>query len=121
MPDLPMSADPTPSSQPEKLHLNPPPEYEFKLLTALSFFLGRPVTAQALACLSMYLRQSEPRIMAQVKYYANKISKQTGQSIDEYDLLDLIFAHPDQAKDLLQGLDVVHRPEDSNDVFASEA
>ena len=96
------------------------PEYEKKLLTALSFFLGRPASTQALACLSMYLRQSEPRVMSQVRYYAHKISKQSGQQLTEYELLDLIFANPEQVTALLEGLTVVHTPEVSQDVFAPE-
>lgn len=96
------------------------PEYEKKLLMALSFFLGRPASTQALACLSMYLRQSEPRVMSQVRYYAHKISKQSGQQLTEYELLDLIFADPERVAALLEGLTVVHTPEVSQDVFAPE-
>jgi hypothetical protein len=54
------------------------PAYENRLLTALAFFLGRDPDAQARACLCMYLRQSEPRIMAQVKYYAHRLSAELG-------------------------------------------
>lgn len=102
--------------QPIQVHLLP--EYEKKLLMALSFFLGRPASTQALACLSMYLRQSEPRVMSQVRYYAHKISKQSGQQLTEYELLDLIFADPDQVSALLEGLTVVHTPDVAQDVFA---
>ncbi|HEY9763794.1 MAG TPA: hypothetical protein V6D07_14780 [Trichocoleus sp.] len=99
-----------PSFSPDSL-----PDYERKLLLALAFFLGREVTAQAVACLSMYLRQSEPRVMAQVKYYAHKATQQTGQPLSEYELLDLIAADPEKVAKLLQ-MGVVHAPGQS-DVF----
>ncbi|MGP1386311.1 MAG: hypothetical protein ACTS2F_22315 [Thainema sp.] len=108
-----------PDIQPIQVHLLP--EYEKKLLTALSFFLGRPASTQALACLSMYLRQSEPRVMSQVRYYAHKISKQSGQQLTEYELLDLIFSDPDRVSALLEGMTVVHTPEVSHDVFAPDS
>lgn len=101
----------------QKLEINTPPEYEMKLLTALSFFLGRNVTTQAVACLSMYLRQSEPRIMSQVRYYASKISRKTGRKIDEYELLDLIFDDIDAVTELLIDLDVVHQADEQQDIF----
>lgn len=94
----------SPSFSPNSL-----PEYERKLLLALAFFLGREVTAQAVACLSMYLRQSEPRIMAQVKYYAHKAAQQNGQTVSEYDLLDLIAADPETVTALIKP-GVVHTP-----------
>jgi hypothetical protein len=97
------------------LSLNTLPEYEGKLLAALAFFLGREQSAQAAACLSMYLRQSEPRIIGQLKYYAHKASKNSGQPIDEYDLLDLIAESPEQVAALLQP-GVVHQPGEQ-DVF----
>lgn len=100
----------TPPNPPQPITLNPPPEYELKLLTALAYFLGRSISAQALACLSMYLRQSEPRIMSQVRYYAHRAG------LHEYDLLDLIFEHPDRADELLQRSGKVHQPQES-DVF----
>jgi hypothetical protein len=111
---------PMPEPLERQLHLNAPPEYEMKLLTALSFFLGRKVTSQALACLSMYLRQSEPRIMSQVRYYAHKASKASGQEINEYEMLDLIFEDPERAASLLQGLGVVHHPNEIKDAFEAE-
>ena len=104
----------------QPIQVNTLPEYEKKLLMALSFFLGRPASTQALACLSMYLRQSEPRVMSQVRYYAHKISKQSGQQLTEYELLDLIFADPERVSALLDGLTVVHTPDVSQDVFAPE-
>ncbi|MFM7469981.1 MAG: hypothetical protein ACKO5P_00485 [Nodosilinea sp.] len=39
------------------------PDYERHLLMALAVFLGRDPEAQARACLCMYLRQAEPRII----------------------------------------------------------
>lgn len=91
------------------------PEYESKLLLALAFFLGRDVTPQARACLSMYLRQSEPRIMAQVEYYAHQASKAAGAHIDKYEFLDLIFESPDRASTLTQ-TQPVHL-DDEADIF----
>lgn len=102
-----------PESQDHFLTLKPPPEYELKLLTALAYFLGRNISAQALACLSMYLRQSEPRIMSQVRYYAHKAG------LHEYELLDLIFEHPERADELLKQAGKVHQPQD-NDVFETD-
>ncbi|HEY9738608.1 MAG TPA: hypothetical protein V6D06_20085 [Trichocoleus sp.] len=98
--------------------LNSLPEYERKLLCSLAFFLGRDLSAQAVACLSMYLRQSEPRILGQLNYYAHKATKKTGQPYDAYDLLDLIIESPETAAELLQ-LTVVHPP-GQRDVFEPE-
>ena len=100
---------------PKHLTLNVPPEYELKLLTALSYFLGRNINAQALACLSMYLRQSEPRIMSQVRYYAHQVG------LHEYDLLNLIYEHPEQADALFQQVSKVHQPQDQQDVFEPDS
>lgn len=91
------------------------PQYEKSLLTALAFFLGRDQNAQALACLCMYLRQSEPRIMAQLRYYAHQFSQATGQPTHEYALLDLICQSPEEVAARLQ-MGVVHGP-DQPDVF----
>lgn len=96
------------------IHINVPPEYEMKLLTALAYFLGRKVSAQAGACLSMYLRQSEPRIMSQVRYYAHRAG------LHEYDLLDLISQDPAQVDALLQKAGKVHLPEDGQDAFETQ-
>lgn len=101
--------------KPAQFSLNSLPEYEQKLLMALAFFLGRELPAQAVACLSMYLRQSEPRIVGQLKYYAHKAAKNTGQPLDAYDLLDLIAASPETVAEMLN-LDVVHAP-GAEDVF----
>lgn len=94
------------------------PEYERKLLYSLAFFLGRDISAQAVACLSMYLRQSEPRILGQLNYYAHKAARKTGQPYNAYDLLDLIIESPETAAELLQ-LTVVHLP-GQRDVFEPE-
>ncbi|MDL5052464.1 hypothetical protein QQ056_02655 [Oscillatoria laete-virens NRMC-F 0139] len=105
-------------SQPKpQIAINLPPEYELKLLTALAYFLGRNISAQALACLSMYLRQSEPRIMAQLRYYAHQASKTQGRSISEYELLDWIYESPERVDELLQQAGKVHHPSEIQDVF----
>lgn len=93
------------------------PDYESRLLTALAYFLGRDVEAQARACLCMYLRQAEPRIMAQLKYYAHRLSVQEGRPISEYDLLDLIARSPATVTEALPELGRVHQA-DANDVFS---
>jgi hypothetical protein len=92
------------------------PDYENRLLGALAFFLGRDVDAQARACLCMYLRQSEPRIMAQVKYYAHRLSAAWGREVSEYELLELIAGQPEKVTQALPNLAGVHRP-DEVDVF----
>ena len=84
------------------------PEYEQRLLTALAYFLGRDVDAQARACLCMYLRQAEPRIMAQVNYYAHRFSEATGQPTSGYVLLDLLSQSPEIVSQALPSLGHVH-------------
>ncbi|ASC71283.1 hypothetical protein XM38_022350 [Halomicronema hongdechloris C2206] len=108
-----MTTEPTPA----QVSLDTLPEYELKLLNALAYFLGRPVTAQARACLCMYLRQSEPRIMAQTRYYAHRVSHQSGRSLSEYDLLDWLWESPEAVTELLQGIKPLHRANDPPDVF----
>lgn len=93
----------------DSIDLTTLPEYESKLLNALAFFLGRDRNVQGRACLSMYLRQSEGRIMAQARYYARQASKNSAQPLDEYDLLDLVTESPNQALELLKGIKPVHR------------
>ncbi|WP_035985428.1 hypothetical protein [Leptolyngbya sp. KIOST-1] len=93
------------------------PDYESHLLAAMAFFLGRDPEAQARACLCMYLRQAEPRIMAQVRYYAHQISTQTGQPLDAYDLLQRIFDSPEAVAAALPHLGRVH-DNDQPDVFS---
>ncbi len=93
------------------------PDYEHHLLTAMAYFLGRDPEAQARACLCMYLRQAEPRIMAQVRYYAHRLSAQTGQPLSEYDLLTMIAQSPNAVTELLPDLGQVHDPAQP-DVFS---
>ncbi|PZO40421.1 MAG: hypothetical protein DCF21_15025 [Leptolyngbya sp.] len=93
------------------------PDYERHLLGAMAYFLGRDPEAQARACLCMYLRQAEPRIMAQVRYYAHRLSAQTGQPVSEYDLLTLIAQSPEAVTELLPDLGQVHNP-NQPDVFS---
>lgn len=98
--------------------LDPPlPEYESHLLAALAYFLGRDPEAQARACLCMYLRQAEPRIMAQVRFYAHRLAAKTGRPVSEYDLLEMIVRSPQQVTAAFPQLGSVHRPEDL-DVFS---
>lgn len=94
------------------------PDYERHLLAAMAFFLGRDPDAQARACLCMYLRQAEPRIMAQVRYYAHQISTQTGEPVEAYDLLARIAQSPDAIAAALPHLGRVH-DEHQPDVFSS--
>ncbi|HSM80193.1 MAG TPA: hypothetical protein VLS96_00835 [Nodosilinea sp.] len=91
------------------------PDYERRLLTALAYFLGRDPEAQARACLCMYLRQSEPRIMAQLNYYAHRLSVETGQPVGPYELLDKIVQSPQEVSAALPHLGRVH--DHSADVF----
>lgn len=98
----------------------PLPDYESRLLTALAFFLGRDTDAQARACLCMYLRQSEPRIMAQVKYYAHRLSQEWGREVNEYELLEMLATSPETVAAALPNLGGVHRP-DEVDVFSGSA
>lgn len=93
------------------------PDYERHLLAAMAYFLGRDPEAQARACLCMYLRQAEPRIMAQVRYYAHRLSAQTGQPLSEYDLLTMIAQSPEAVTALLPDLGQVHDPKQP-DVFS---
>lgn len=95
------------------------PDYEQRLLTALAYFLGRDPESQAKACLCMYLRQAEPRIMAQVNYYAHRYTQATGQPTSGYDLLDLITQSPDLVSQALPDLGTVHAPE-ATDVFTDQ-
>lgn len=81
----------------KRFNLAKPPEYEYKLLTALAFFLGRPVSTQASAALCMYIRMSHDRIMSQVRYYAKKAG------MDEYEYLNLISEDPEKAKLIMDG------------------
>jgi hypothetical protein len=92
------------------------PDYERHLLMALAVFLGRDPEAQARACLCMYLRQAEPRIMAQVNYYAHRYGVVTGEAINGYDLLALMAHSPQALRQVLPDLGQVHRAEQP-DIF----
>lgn len=94
------------------------PDYEKRLLTALAYFLGRDPDDQAKACLCMYLRQAEPRIMAQVNYYAHRFSQATGQPTSGYELLDLLTQSPERVHEVLPHLGRVHDAE-AEDVFTT--
>lgn len=82
--------------QPKGLNLRALAPYEDRLLSALSFFrTKRQKTTQAHHCLSMYLRQSESRILGELEFYA----RMTG--LDKYQLLELIYSDPDRAQELI--------------------
>lgn len=85
------------SNQQQGLFINALPEYEMKLLTALSFFLGRDISSQATAALAMYVRQSHDRILTQTEYYAHRAG------MNKWDFFDLICENPQQAEALMQG------------------
>jgi hypothetical protein len=87
----------------KRIYLNALPEYEMKLLAALSFFLGRKISTQAAAALCMYLRQSHDRILTQVEYYAHRAE------MNKWDFLDLIFENPEAAEKLMKGEEGIHR------------
>ncbi len=94
--------------------INALPEYEMKLLSALSFFLGRSPTSQATAALAMYLRQSHDRILTQVDYYAHRAG------MNKWDFFDLIHDNPAAADQLMQdsARDRIHAGE--VDIFSGE-
>lgn len=80
-------------NQPEGLHLQPLAPYEDRLLAALAFFrTSRRPEVQAHHCLSMYLRQSEARVMGEVGFYARRC----GCAPDEF--LELIYRDPAAAE-----------------------
>lgn len=81
------------------LHLRSLAPYEDRLLSALSFFRSqRDRNNQAHHCLSMYLRQSESRVMSEVGYYARRL----GMSPDE--LLELIYTQPEEIDRQIQAV-----------------
>ena len=111
-------AEASPSESPESsdhnatntITIKQPPEYEYKLLQALSCFLNRPIETQANAALCMYLRQGQDRIMSQVRYYAHKAG------MGEYELLDKIADDPEWVQaHVIQG-NPIH-PTEESDVF----
>jgi hypothetical protein len=82
------------SGQP--LHLPPLPPYEAALLSSLAFFRKQERPTQALNCLAMYLRQSEARVMGEIRFYAQQLK------MEPEALLMLIHRDPEQAEALLQ-------------------
>ena len=96
-----------------QMTINALPDYEMKLLSALSFFLGRSPTSQATAALAMYLRQSHDRILTQVEYYAHRAG------MNKWDFFDLIHTQPAEAERLMQAAiaDRIHA--DEVDVFST--
>lgn len=78
------------------LGLPPLPPYESALLSSLAFFRQQERTTQALNCLTMYLRQSEARVMGEVRYYARLLQ------MEPEALLQLIDQNPQQAAQLIQ-------------------
>jgi len=103
---------PEPSER-KRIYINALPEYEMKLLTALSFFLGRKVSTQAAAALAMYVRQSHDRILTQTEYYAHRAG------MNKWDFFDLIFENPQKAEELMRGTGAKIHAEDT-DVFSSD-
>lgn len=78
------------------LHLPPLPPYENALLSSLAFFRKQERTTQALNCLAMYLRQSEARVMGEIRFYAEQLN------IEPEALLMLIHRDPEQVEVLLK-------------------
>jgi DNA-binding GntR family transcriptional regulator len=80
----------------EPLQLPPLPPYETALLASLAFFRKQPRHTQALNCLTMYLRQSEARVLGEIRFYARQVNLEPEQ------LLALIAQDPERAEALLQ-------------------
>jgi len=80
----------------EPLHLPPLPPYESSLLASLAFFRKQPRETQALNCLAMYLRQSEARVLGEIRFYARLLN------LEPETLLMLIDQEPERAESLLQ-------------------
>lgn len=78
------------------LQLPPLPPYEHALLASLAFFRKQDPTTQALNCLTMYLRQSESRVMSEIRFYARLLQ------MEPEALLQLITQDPVQAEQLLK-------------------
>lgn len=79
----------------DSLPLPPLPPYESTLLSSLAFFRKQERTTQALNCLTMYLRQSEARVLGEVRFYAKRLN------MEPEDLLLLIHQDPDRAEALI--------------------
>jgi hypothetical protein len=80
----------------QPLHLPSLPPYEAALLSSLAFFRKQERTTQALNCLAMYLRQSESRVMGEIRFYAKQLN------MEPEALLMLIHRDPEQADALLK-------------------
>ncbi len=80
----------------EPLNLPPLPPYESSLLASLAFFRQQPRETQALNCLAMYLRQSEARVLGEIRFYARLVN------LEPEALLRLIEQEPEQAAAMLQ-------------------
>lgn len=80
----------------DPLSLPPLPPYESTLLSSLAFFRKQERTTQALNCLTMYLRQSEARVLGEVRFYAKRLNMEPDE------LLMLIHQDPDRAERLIQ-------------------
>lgn len=82
---------------PQPLHLNGLAPYEDRLLNALAFFrTKRDPATQARHCLSMYLRQSEARVLSEVAFYAR------GVGLEPLQFLELIYQQPERAEALIR-------------------
>jgi hypothetical protein len=80
----------------DSLHLPPLPPYEDALLSSLAFFRKQARNTQALNCLAMYLRQSDARVMGEIRFYAKQLN------MEPEALLMLIHHNPGQAETLLK-------------------
>jgi len=79
------------------MNLEPLAPFEDRLLHALAFFrTGRDVERQALHCLSMYLRQSESRVMSEVAFYARRLE------MSPEAMLEAIYTDPQAIADQLR-------------------
>lgn len=82
---------------PKRLYLSPLAPFEDRLLASLAFFrTKRKPTTQAHHCLSMYLRQSESRIMGEVGFYARACG------VEPIQFLELIYQEPDKAEQMIR-------------------
>ncbi|WP_071518858.1 hypothetical protein [Geitlerinema sp. PCC 9228] len=80
-----------------ELHIGPLAPYEDRLLHALAFFrTNRNPAIQAKHCLSMYLRQSENRIMREIEFYARACG------MEPFQLLESIYQNPEKADRMIR-------------------
>ncbi|MBW4464985.1 MAG: hypothetical protein KME07_06035 [Pegethrix bostrychoides GSE-TBD4-15B] len=80
----------------EPIQLPPLPPYESSLLASLAFFRKQPRETQALNCLAMYLRQSEARVLGEIRFYARLLD------LEPEVLLRLIEQEPERVEALLK-------------------